>query len=269
MKRHFGVVITLGLAAYLVLPMPGLSAPLSERIEETRSLVQNKKYKEHVLSETIAALQRQDRLAPGRHQRPPAQAEPYPGDARPEARGAARGARQARGGARAARAPAQGARRRRGRPRQPPRRALQGRRARRAHRGAPGRRLRRPARAHGVPRARLRAGPGDHRARPRPEGGGEEAGGAARRARAARRGRGQRDPRPAQRARAAKNQLLGSQAELAAVAQRPPRRPHTGARQPRRARGRPARARGRAGARHRAAPVLAGRRRRSSRAPAS
>ena len=54
MKRHFGVVITLGLAAYLLLPMPGLSAPLSERIEETRSLVQNKKYKEHVLSETIA-----------------------------------------------------------------------------------------------------------------------------------------------------------------------------------------------------------------------
>src|SRR5919107_2342433 len=55
MKRHFGVVITLGLAAYLLLPMPGLSAPLSERIEETRTLVQSKKYKEHVLSETIAS----------------------------------------------------------------------------------------------------------------------------------------------------------------------------------------------------------------------
>jgi murein DD-endopeptidase MepM/ murein hydrolase activator NlpD len=54
MKRHFGVVITLGLAAYLLLPMPGLSAPLSERIEETRSAVNSKKYKEHVLSETIA-----------------------------------------------------------------------------------------------------------------------------------------------------------------------------------------------------------------------
>jgi murein DD-endopeptidase MepM/ murein hydrolase activator NlpD len=54
MKRHFGVVITLGLAAYLLLPMPGLSAPLSQRIDETRTLVQNKKYKEHVLSETIA-----------------------------------------------------------------------------------------------------------------------------------------------------------------------------------------------------------------------
>ncbi len=54
MKRHFGVAITLGLAAYFVLPMPGLSAPLSERIEQTRTLVQSKKYKEHVLSETIA-----------------------------------------------------------------------------------------------------------------------------------------------------------------------------------------------------------------------
>jgi murein DD-endopeptidase MepM/ murein hydrolase activator NlpD len=55
MKRHFGVVITLGLAAYLVLPMPGLSAPLSERIAQTRELVQSKKYREHVLSETIAS----------------------------------------------------------------------------------------------------------------------------------------------------------------------------------------------------------------------
>jgi murein DD-endopeptidase MepM/ murein hydrolase activator NlpD len=54
MKRHFGVVITLGLGAYLLLPMPGLSAPLSERIEHTRTLVADKKYKEHVLSETIA-----------------------------------------------------------------------------------------------------------------------------------------------------------------------------------------------------------------------
>jgi murein DD-endopeptidase MepM/ murein hydrolase activator NlpD len=54
MKRHFGVVITLGLAAYLMLPLPGLSAPLSQRIDKTRSLVNSKKYKEHVLSETIA-----------------------------------------------------------------------------------------------------------------------------------------------------------------------------------------------------------------------
>ena len=55
MKRNFGVVITLGLAAYLLLPMPGLSAPLSQRIDQTRELVQNKKYREHVLSDTIAS----------------------------------------------------------------------------------------------------------------------------------------------------------------------------------------------------------------------
>ena len=55
MKRHFGVAITLGLAAYVMLPMPGLSAPLSERIEETRTLVNSKKHKEGVLSQTIAA----------------------------------------------------------------------------------------------------------------------------------------------------------------------------------------------------------------------
>src|ERR687893_767056 len=55
MKKHFGVVITLGLSAYLMLPMPGLSAPLSERIDQTRTLVESKKYKEHVLSETIAS----------------------------------------------------------------------------------------------------------------------------------------------------------------------------------------------------------------------
>jgi murein DD-endopeptidase MepM/ murein hydrolase activator NlpD len=55
MKKHFGVAITLGLAAYVVLPMPGLSAPLSERIDETRTLVNSKKHKEHVLSQTIAA----------------------------------------------------------------------------------------------------------------------------------------------------------------------------------------------------------------------
>ena len=56
MKRHFGVAITLGLAAYFVLPMPGLSAPLSERIDETRTLVNSKKHKEHVLTQTIAGF---------------------------------------------------------------------------------------------------------------------------------------------------------------------------------------------------------------------
>ena len=54
MKRHFGVVITLGLAAYLLLPMPGLSAPLSQRIEHKRAVVDAQKQKEAVLTDTIA-----------------------------------------------------------------------------------------------------------------------------------------------------------------------------------------------------------------------
>ena len=33
-EEDFWVPITLALAAYLVLPLPGLSAPLSERIDE-------------------------------------------------------------------------------------------------------------------------------------------------------------------------------------------------------------------------------------------
>ena len=52
--RRFGVFITLGLAAFILLPTSGLTAPLAERIEKTRTLVQSKKYKEHVLTETIA-----------------------------------------------------------------------------------------------------------------------------------------------------------------------------------------------------------------------
>jgi len=54
MKRTFSLVIALTAASYLALPLPGLSAPLSSRIEIARDKVQNKKYKEHVLSETIA-----------------------------------------------------------------------------------------------------------------------------------------------------------------------------------------------------------------------
>src|SRR5690606_25954159 len=34
---------------------PGLSAPLSERIERAREKIRDKRYKEHVLTETIAA----------------------------------------------------------------------------------------------------------------------------------------------------------------------------------------------------------------------
>jgi murein DD-endopeptidase MepM/ murein hydrolase activator NlpD len=54
MRHRFWVSITLGLAAFLVLPLPGLSAPLSSRIDTARKKVQRKKYKEHVLSQTIS-----------------------------------------------------------------------------------------------------------------------------------------------------------------------------------------------------------------------
>jgi len=57
MRRTFWVSITLGLAAFLVLPMPGLSAPLSSRIDETRGKVQKKRQKEGVLSETISGFE--------------------------------------------------------------------------------------------------------------------------------------------------------------------------------------------------------------------
>jgi len=54
MQRRFWVPITLALAAYLALPLPGLSAPLPTRIDKAQEKIQHKKYKEHVLSETIA-----------------------------------------------------------------------------------------------------------------------------------------------------------------------------------------------------------------------
>ena len=54
MRRRFWVSITLGLMAYIALPLPGSAEPLSSRIETARKKIDRKKYKEHVLSETIA-----------------------------------------------------------------------------------------------------------------------------------------------------------------------------------------------------------------------
>ncbi len=53
LKKTFWVPIALALAAYLLLPLPGQSAPLSERIEEKREQVDKKKRVEGVLSTTI------------------------------------------------------------------------------------------------------------------------------------------------------------------------------------------------------------------------
>jgi murein DD-endopeptidase MepM/ murein hydrolase activator NlpD len=53
MTKTFWVPITLGLAAFLLLPLDGLSAPLSDRIEKKRDQIAEAQHKEGVLSTTI------------------------------------------------------------------------------------------------------------------------------------------------------------------------------------------------------------------------
>ena len=53
MKKSFVLPIALALVAFLVLPLPGLSAPLSSRIEKKRDQIATHKAKEGVLSTTI------------------------------------------------------------------------------------------------------------------------------------------------------------------------------------------------------------------------
>jgi murein DD-endopeptidase MepM/ murein hydrolase activator NlpD len=53
MKKSFLLPIALAVTAFLVLPMPGSSAPLSSRIEEKREQIDEKKAQEGVLSTTI------------------------------------------------------------------------------------------------------------------------------------------------------------------------------------------------------------------------
>src|SRR5918999_3896017 len=54
MKPLFWVVISLGLSAYLFLPLPGESAPLSQRIEKKQSQVAKVKQREGVLTTEIS-----------------------------------------------------------------------------------------------------------------------------------------------------------------------------------------------------------------------
>jgi murein DD-endopeptidase MepM/ murein hydrolase activator NlpD len=54
MKKSFFLPMSVALAAYLLLPLPGLSAPLPQRIEEKRSQIEQAKQKEGVLSTDIA-----------------------------------------------------------------------------------------------------------------------------------------------------------------------------------------------------------------------
>jgi len=53
MKKSFLLPIALAVMAFLVLPLPGLSAPLSSRIEQKRDQIDRHKAKEGVLSTTI------------------------------------------------------------------------------------------------------------------------------------------------------------------------------------------------------------------------
>ena len=53
MKKSFLLPIALAILAFLLLPLPGLSAPLSSRIQEKRSQIEHHKAKEGVLSTTI------------------------------------------------------------------------------------------------------------------------------------------------------------------------------------------------------------------------
>ena len=53
MNRTFWVAITLALLAYLALPLPGLSRPLSDRIDDTRDAIEGHRAREGVLSSTI------------------------------------------------------------------------------------------------------------------------------------------------------------------------------------------------------------------------
>jgi murein DD-endopeptidase MepM/ murein hydrolase activator NlpD len=54
MKKSFFLPLILALAAYLVLPLPGLTAPLPQRIEQKRGQIEEAKQKEGVLSTDIA-----------------------------------------------------------------------------------------------------------------------------------------------------------------------------------------------------------------------
>jgi murein DD-endopeptidase MepM/ murein hydrolase activator NlpD len=56
MKKSFWLPIALGLCAYLVLPLPGLSAPLSDRIDQKRDEIEHAKQKEGVLTTSIQSF---------------------------------------------------------------------------------------------------------------------------------------------------------------------------------------------------------------------
>ena len=54
MKRRFLLTVALALAAYLVLPLPGLSAPLNKRIQQKRAQISKVEKRKGVLTTTIS-----------------------------------------------------------------------------------------------------------------------------------------------------------------------------------------------------------------------
>jgi murein DD-endopeptidase MepM/ murein hydrolase activator NlpD len=56
MRKYFWIPVTCGLMAYVLLPLPGQSASLSERIGAKRAQVEDKREQEGVLSTTISNL---------------------------------------------------------------------------------------------------------------------------------------------------------------------------------------------------------------------
>jgi peptidoglycan DL-endopeptidase CwlO len=61
MKRSFWLTLTAALAAFLLLPMPGLSEPLSSRIQNQRDKIAGKLHHEGVLTTTISTFNNQIR----------------------------------------------------------------------------------------------------------------------------------------------------------------------------------------------------------------
>src|SRR3954447_19688250 len=55
MKKHFLVVIALGLTAYLALPMPGQTRSLDDKIHRKQHQVEQKKAREGVLTSDISS----------------------------------------------------------------------------------------------------------------------------------------------------------------------------------------------------------------------
>src|SRR5262245_32097177 len=65
MKKTFWVSITLALAAYFLLPMPGLSEPLSQRLQDKREQLDHVRAREGVLTTTIAGYNNRIRSLQG------------------------------------------------------------------------------------------------------------------------------------------------------------------------------------------------------------